>query len=72
MYTLEKVPRKFVVTINGEEKELPDIGEDKTPAEVMKFYSDIYPELMTIATTGPNIEKGVAVYTTKPTMGTKG
>lgn len=72
MYTLEKMPRKFVVTIGGKEQELPDIGEDKTPDQVLKFYSDIYPELMNIAMDGPKIDKGVATYTTKPTMGTKG
>ena len=72
MYTLEAMPRKFLVTIGKEEKDLPDIGLDKTPAEVIKFYSDLYPELTNMTIDGPNIEKGVAVYKTKVSMGVKG
>ena len=72
MYTLEKLPRKFEVNIQGKTVDLPDIGDDKTPEEVLKFYSNIYPELMNVAMDGPKVEKGVAVYSSKPTMGTKG
>lgn len=72
MYSLEALPRKFSVKVEGKEIDLPDIGEDKTPQEVIKFYSDIYPELLNVAMDGPKIENNVAVYTSKPTMGTKG
>ncbi len=73
MYTLEKMQRKFLVTIGKEEKDLPDIGDDKTPEEVIKFYSDLYPELTNMTIEGPTIGKdGIAVYKTKAAMGTKG
>lgn len=72
MYSLEALPRKFSVKIEGKDIDLPDIGEDKTPQEVIKFYADIYPELLNVAMDGPKVDKGVAVYTSKPTMGVKG
>jgi PRTRC genetic system protein C len=72
MYQLENMPRRFTFTIEGKEKDLPDIGADKTPQEVIKFYADLYPELTNVEFEGPTIVKGVAEYKTKASMGRKG
>jgi PRTRC genetic system protein C len=74
MYTIENMQRKFLVTIRGKEIDLPDLGYDKTPEEVIKMYSDTYPELLNSAIQGPEIDSktNVATYSTKPSMGSKG
>ena len=73
MYTIENLKRKFTAEINGKDMDLPDIGEDKSPEEVIKFYANIYPELLNTNIDGPNIGKdNVAVYSTKAKMGGKG
>ncbi len=74
MYTIENMERVFKVTIGKEEKILPDPGYDMTPEEVIKFYSNTYPELLNSSLTGPDIDSktNVATYSTKNNMGTKG
>lgn len=54
------------------DKKLPDPNPNLTPDEVMAFYSNQHPELVTSNVFGPTINGDVAVYEFKTTVGTKG
>lgn len=61
---------KRVFKLKG--KTLPDPNPTFTPDEVMAFYSNQHPELVTSNVFGPTIEGDAAVYEFKTTVGTKG
>ena len=61
---------KRVFKLNN--KTLSDPNPAMTPEEVMAFYSNQHPELVTSNVHGPKIENDVAVYESKTTVGTKG
>lgn len=54
------------------DKNLADPDPTMTPDEVMAFYSNQYPELVTSNVFGPKMDKDEAVYEFKTTVGTKG
>lgn len=54
------------------DKKLPDPNPSLTPDEVMAFYSNQHPELVTSNVFGPTIDGDTAVYEFKTTVGTKG
>lgn len=54
------------------DKNLADPDPTMTPDEVMAFYSNQYPELVTSNVFGPKMENDEAVYEFKTTVGTKG
>ena len=52
---------KRVFNYKGEELQDPNLG--LTPAEVLDFYSDKYPELVNATMSGPNISEHKAEFT---------
>lgn len=64
----QQLTRKFF--FNG--VELPDPGPAFSPEEVKDIYSNQYPDLSTAIIDGPSIKDGVATYTFKRNVGTKG
>lgn len=54
------------------DRKLADPDPSMTPDEVMAFYSNQYPELVTSNVFGPKMEKDEAVYEFKTSVGTKG
>jgi PRTRC system protein C len=59
-----------VFKYKGNELSDPDLS--MSPEEVMKFYSNTYPELTNSNVYGPDISEDKAVYEFKNTVGTKG
>lgn len=59
------------VFVHGSVK-LQDPDRNMTPEEVLMFYSNQYPELVTSNVHGPEIKDDCAEYTFKTTVGTKG
>lgn len=64
--------RKFVLKKNGKDVALSDPNPDFSPAEVMSFYSAMYPELTTATLHGPNITLKGVEYELKTSVGVKG
>lgn len=54
------------------ENTLSDPNPSLSPLEVMKFYSNTYPELTNSAIIGPHVKEDKAVYEFKLSIGTKG
>ena len=51
---------------------LTDPDPNMSPEEVMKFYTNTYPELTTSNVHGPEVNGDRVVYKFKATVGTKG
>jgi len=69
----EKLDREFIISNEGKNKKvLSDSNPLYTPAEVLKHYSALYPELTNGSVVGPEILKNKIKYTIKPHIGTKG
>ncbi len=51
---------------------LTDPDPNMSPEEVMKFYTNTYPELTTSNVHGPEVNGDRVVYKFKTTVGTKG
>lgn len=65
-----KITRKFY--IESKKVTLADPDPVMTPDQVMQFYSNTYPELVTSSVHGPKYEGDSIVFTFKTTVGTKG
>lgn len=65
-----KLVRKFY--IESKKTTLADPDQNMTPDQVMQFYSNTYPELVTASVHGPKYEGDTMMYTFKTTVGTKG
>lgn len=52
--------------------ELPDIGSDKSPAEVKDFYSATYPALLNALVKGPDVAGDKEKWTFQAATGTRG
>lgn len=65
-----KLVRKFY--IESKKTTLADPDQNMTPDQVMQFYSNTYPELVTSSVHGPKYEGDSIVFTFKTTVGTKG
>ena len=68
----EQLKRRFVIDNRGNETTLPDPNPDRTPEEVMSFYSATYPELTNANVFGPSFNKHMVEYKFKTTVGVKG
>lgn len=53
-------------------QELTDPNPKMQPIEVLKYYSNLYPELTNSGVSGPRFENDQAVYEFKISIGTKG
>ena len=56
------VKQELKRVFNYNEEKLEDPNPALTPAEVLDFYSDKYPELVNATMTGPEIENDEAVF----------
>lgn len=70
--TKQQLKREFVVESKGNKVVLPDPDPNMSPDQVMAFYSNTYPELVTSSCDGPAYENDRMVYSFKTTVGTKG
>lgn len=68
----QALKREFVMENHGNKTVLPDPGQNMTPDQVMTFYSNTYPELVTSCCHGPVYQGDTMVFTFKTTVGTKG
>ena len=68
----ESLKRRFVIARNGKDVTLPDPDPAMSPDQVMQFYSNTYPELVTSSCTGPVCDGDAMTYTFRTTVGTKG
>ncbi len=64
--------REFVIENKGVKTVLPDPDPNMSPDQVMTFYSNTYPELVTSSCHGPSYQDDRMVFTFKTTVGTKG
>lgn len=69
---ITNITREFLFQKNGKEMPLNDPNPALSPADVMKFYAGIHPELTTGTVEGPKIEASKAKYEFKTSVGTKG
>lgn len=68
----KQLTREFVVESKGNKITLPDPDPNMSPDQVMTFYSNTYPELVTSSCHGPAYQDDKMVYSFKTTVGTKG
>lgn len=69
---MEKIQLKRKFVIDKKNITLADPDTSMTPDQVMQFYSNTYPELVTSSVQGPEYQSDCLVYTFKTTVGTKG
>ncbi|WP_346319428.1 PRTRC system protein C [Chitinophaga sp. YIM B06452] len=69
---INEMPRIFKMELKGKAIELPEIGGDLSPEDVLNFYANNYPELTTAKIVGPKIDNDQVIYQFVPTLGTKG
>lgn len=72
MEVKRNLPRMFNLKNNGKTIELTDPGGHMTVDQVLKFYSDEYPEMGVSTVTGPVIENDKRIYSISHSPGTKG
>lgn len=72
MLIANQLPRVFLFDRQGTKIELADPFADLTPAAVLNFYSQTYPELTTARMEGPEIKNDRVEYSFQTTLGTKG
>lgn len=72
MLIANQLPRVFLFERQGTKIELADPSADLTPAAVLNFYSQTYPELTTARMEGPEIKNDRVEYSFQTTFGTKG
>lgn len=63
-----RLPRVFKLG----KRELTDPNPTMQPIEVLKYYSNLYPELTNSSVSGPRFENDQAVFEFKISIGTKG
>ena len=68
----EALEREFILKRNGNETVLADPDPSMTPEQVMTFYTNTYPELVTSNVHGPVYRDKKTVYTFKNSVVTKG
>lgn len=68
----EQLRRSFIIERRDGDITLPDPDNNMTPDQVMQFYSNTYPELVTSSCQGPVYKKDEMTFTFKSTVGTKG
>lgn len=64
--------RVFILSSKGQEVKLADPNPDMSPDEVMVFYSNTYPELVTSTCQGPSFKEDRMLFHFKTTVGSKG
>lgn len=69
---MEKIQLKRKFVIDKKNITLADPDPSMSPDQVMQFYSNTYPELVTSSAQGPEYKDDSLVYTFKTTVGTKG
>lgn len=70
---VSNITRQFSVKrADGSTVTLEDPNVEMSVKDVMEFYSNNYPELITSTVKGPSIDDGVATYEFVTTVGTKG
>lgn len=69
---ITSITRVFKLKKDGKFITLADPNPAMTKEDVMKFYSNQYPELTTCSIDGPKIENDQQVFEFKTTVGTKG
>lgn len=70
--TKQALKREFVLEGRSNKTSLPDPDPNMNPDQVMSFYSNTYPELVTSNVHGPVYRGDTMVFTFKTTVGTKG
>jgi len=68
----ESLKREFTIEQKSGKVSLPDPDPNMTPDQVMQFYSNTYPELVTSSCQGPVYKNNGMTFTFKSTVGTKG
>lgn len=68
----KELKREFVIESKGNKTVLPDPEPNMSPDQVMTFYTNTYPELVTSSCHGPEYRDDRMVYTFRTTVGTKG
>lgn len=68
----KQLKREFVIESKGVKTTLPDPDPNMSTDQVMTFYSNTYPELVTSNCHGPAYQNDKMVFTFKTTVGTKG
>lgn len=68
----EQLKREFIIDNKGTKTTLADPDPNMTPEQVMTFYSNTYPELVTSTVQGPEYRGDVMTFSFKTTVGTKG
>lgn len=68
----EALKREFVLESRSGKTNLPDPDPNMSPEQVMSFYSNTYPELVTSNVHGPSYRENKVVYSFKTSVGTKG
>jgi PRTRC genetic system protein C len=69
---VDSLIREFKFKKDGAKVTLPDPNPSFTVSEVVRFYSNQYPELTTAAVGAPKVEGDKAVYNFETTVGTNG
>lgn len=70
---VSQIERVFVLEgFKSAPQKLADPNPDYEPTEVMKYYSGLYPELITAHVKGPDISEKALTYTISRSVGTKG
>ena len=64
--------RKFKLDKAGKTIDLADPNPNFTPDEVLKYYSNAYPELTNSGVSGPEVKSNHLEFTFKTSIGTKG
>jgi len=64
--------RTFLFFSGDQEISLPDIDAKLSPTQVLNFYNQSYPQLVTARVEGPEIKNDEIQYRFVTTMGTKG
>ena len=68
----EALKREFVLEDRSKKTVLADPDPAMSPEQVMSFYSNTYPELVTSNVHGPSYRENKVVYSFKTSVGTKG
>lgn len=72
MLDVNKLPRVFIHTENGQKVRLDDPNEDLSPEAVCNHFSNLYAILTTAKIVGPEIRDDVQEFEFVSTIGTKG
>lgn len=70
--TKESLKRRFLLKRSSGDTPLPDPDPSMTPDEVLQFYANSYPELVTSTCQGPVYDGDTMTYSFQTVVGTKG